>query len=531
MEKVVGIDLGTTYSCLAYLEGREPRVIPNLEGQATTPSVVSFTSTGEKLIGNLALRQAITNPQKTIFAIKRFMGKKFKSEEVQKAKERMPYPLTEAANGDVAVAVDSDLITPPEISAMILSYLKKSAEAFLGEKVEEVVITVPAHFDDHQRQATKDAAKIAGLKVLRILNEPTAASLAYGFNSKQETTVAVYDMGGGTFDITIMEINEGIFNVLATNGNTFLGGEDFDNRIVDWLIKDFREEHKIDLTQDKFALQRIKEAAEKSKRELSYTLESEINLPFICSEKPASKHIKKTLTRQKLEALTGDLVEKTIPFIEQALENSKLQPEEIDQIILVGGQTRMPLIRKKITDLFGKEPIQNINPDEIVAMGAAIQSGILKNKMTDLVVLLDVTPISLGIETENDTLVKIIEKNTTVPARKTMAFTTVEHNQKKVKIHVLQGESEVASQNVSLATFSLVGIEDAPAGVPQIDVTFEVDVDGLVKVSAKDVATGRQQKIEVRPSSGLTKEEIETLIQKHKEKEGREEKNDQTRLL
>jgi len=296
MEKVVGIDLGTTYSCLAYLEGREPRVIPNLEGQATTPSVVSFTSTGEKLIGNLALRQAITNPQKTIFAIKRFMGKKFKSEEVQKAKERMPYPLTEAANGDVAVAVDSDLITPPEISAMILSYLKKSAEAFLGEKVEEVVITVPAHFDDHQRQATKDAAKIAGLKVLRILNEPTAASLAYGFNSKQETTVAVYDMGGGTFDITIMEINEGIFNVLATNGNTFLGGEDFDNRIVDWLIKDFREEHKIDLTQDKFALQRIKEAAEKSKRELSYTLESEINLPFICSEKPASKHIKKTLT-------------------------------------------------------------------------------------------------------------------------------------------------------------------------------------------------------------------------------------------
>jgi len=531
MENVIGIDLGTTYSCVAYLEGSEPRIIPNLEGQATTPSVVSFTSTGEKLIGNLALRQAITNPQKTIFAIKRFMGKKFNSKEVQQAKERMPYHLTEAENGDVAVVVDSNLISPPEISAMILSYLKRCAEDYLGQKIKEAVITVPAHFDDHQRQATKDAAQIAGLEVLRIFNEPTAASLAYGFNNQQEKTIAVYDMGGGTFDITIMEISDGIFNVLATNGNTFLGGEDFDNRIINWLIEDFNREHQIDLTPDKFALQRIKEAAEKAKKELSYTLESEINLPFICSEKSVSKHLKKTLSRHKLESMTEDLVDKTFPFIEQALEASKLPPKAIDQIILVGGQTRMPLIRQKISEFFGKKPIQNINPDEIVAIGAAIQSGILKNKMGALVVLLDVTPISLGIETENDTFVKIIEKNTTVPARKTMAFTTVENNQKRVKIHVLQGESDKASENVSLATFNLVGIEDAPAGIPQIDVAFEVDVDGLVKVSAKDVITGREQKIEVRPSSGLTKEEINKLVQKYKEKESREDKNDQTRLL
>lgn len=531
MGQVIGIDLGTTYSCIAYLEGEEPRIIPNLEGQSTTPSVVSFTSTGEKLIGNLALRQAITNPQKTIFGIKRFMGKKFNSEEVKKAVQRLPYQLAEASNGDVVVSVDSRIISPQEISAMILGYLKQGAEAYLGEEVNETIITVPAHFNDHQRQATKDAAQISGLNVLRILNEPTSASLAYGLNTKQETIIAVYDMGGGTFDITLMEISDGIFNVLATNGNSFLGGEDFDNRIVEWLIEEFKKENNIDLFPDKFALQRIKEASEKTKRELSFTLESEINLPFICSEKSVSKHIRKRLTRRRLEALTADLVEKTFPFIEQALGDSKLQPEEIDEIILVGGQTRMPLVREKITEFFSKKPIQNINPDEIVAMGAAIQSGILKGRMTDLVVLLDVTPISLGIETEKDTFVKIIEKNTTIPAKKTMAFTTVEHKQKRVKVHVLQGESEVASQNISLAMFDLVGIEEAPAGVPQIDVSFEVDADGLVKVSAQDVATGRKQKIEVRPSSGLTKEEIEEIVLRSKTKDSLEKENDKTRLL
>lgn len=531
MAQVIGIDLGTTYSCIAYLEGDEPKIILNLEGQVTTPSLVSFTSSGERLIGNLALRQAITNPEKTIFAIKRFMGKKFNSEEVINARKRLPYKIAEAPNGDVMVDIDSKMISPQEISAMILRYLKECSEAYLGEEVNETIITVPAHFDDHQRQATKDAAKISGLNVIRVLNEPTSASLAYGLNTKKDATVAVYDMGGGTFDITFMEISEGIFNVLATNGNSFLGGEDFDNRIVEWLIEEFKKENNIDLSQDKLALQRIKEASEKAKRELSFTLESEIHLPFISSDKSVSKHIKKLLTRTKLEALTDDLVDKTLPFIEQALKDSKLEPEEIDEVILVGGQTRMPLIRKMITEFFGKDPIHNINPDEIVAMGAAIQSGILKGKMTDLVVLLDVTPISLGIETENNTFVRIIEKNTTIPAKKTMAFTTVEHDQKRVRIHVLQGESEVASQNKSLAVFDLVGIEGAPAGVPQIDVTFEIDANGLVKVSAKDLIAGREQKIEVKPSSGLTKEEIDKIILESQAKEFRKEEDDKTRLL
>lgn len=522
MGQVIGIDLGTTYSCIAYLDGEEPRVILNQEGQTTTPSVVSFTSSGERLVGNLALRQAITNPEKTIFAIKRFMGKKYNSEEVSEARKKLPYRLSEADNGDVAVAIDSKMISPQEISAMILRYLKECAEAYLGEEVSEAIIAVPAHFDDHQRQATKDAAKIAGLNVLRVLNEPTSASIAYGLDTKKEATVAVYDMGGGTFDITLMEISEGIFNVLATNGNSFLGGEDFDMRILEWLIEEFKKESNIDLSQDKLALQRIKEASERAKRELSFTLETEIHLPFITSEKSVSKHIKKSLTRSRLEALTEYLVDKTFPYMEKVLEDSKLQPEEIDEIILVGGQTRMPLIKKKITDFFGKDPIQNINPDEIVAMGAAIQSGILRGKMADLVVLLDVTPLSLGIETENDIFVKIIERNTTIPAKKTMAFTTVEHNQRRVRIHVLQGEIREASQNISLAVFDLVGIEDAPAGVPQIDVTFEIDADGLAKVSAKDVATGREQKIKVKSSSGLSKEEIDKIILESQAREFRE---------
>jgi molecular chaperone DnaK len=519
MSKVIGIDLGTTYSCVAYMEGTDPKVVPNLDGLLTTPSVVSITSSGERLIGNLALRQAFTNPKNTVTAIKRLMGKKFDSAEVQESLARVPYNLAEAPNGDLVVELGLEKISPPEISAMILEYLKQCAESYFGEEVVEAVITVPAHFNDHQRQATKDAARIASLEVLRIINEPTAASLAYGLNSKENATIAVYDMGGGTFDITLLEIHDGIFHVLATNGNTYLGGEDFDNRIVDWLTDEFKIEQNADLSQDKLALQRIKEAAEKAKRELSFTLETEINLPFIYSEKSGSKHIQKKLTRQKLEEITRDLIEKSFPFIDQALQDSKLEPEKIDDIILVGGQTRMPLIRSMISEFFRKEPKEDLNPDEIVAMGAAIQAEILKGKMRDIVLLLDVTPISLGIEAEKDQFVKIIEKNTTIPTKKSRAFTTVEHDQRRVRIHVLQGENEIASENMSLARFDLVGIESAPAGVPQIDVTFEIDADGLVRVSAKDVATKREQRIEVKPSSGLSGDQIDKIIKRGQTRE------------
>lgn len=514
MGRVIGIDLGTSFSCIAYLEGNEPRVIPNLEGQPTTPSVVSFSPSGERLIGNPALRQALTSPENTIFAIKRIIGRKYQSEEVTEAKERVGYNLAEAPNGDVMIEVNKKLISPQEISAMILGYLKECAESHFGERVTEAVVTVPAHFDDHQRQATKDAAKIAGLDVLRIINEPTAASLAYGFDIKKNATVAVFDLGGGTFDITLLEINEGIFHVLATNGDSYLGGEDFDNRIVQWLIKEFKKEHHADLSKDKLALQRIKEASEKAKQELSFTLESEINLPFVFSEKSGPKHLKKNLTRRKLEELTKDLAAKCFPLIEEALKDSKLEPSRVDEVILVGGQSRMPLIGEMINDFFGKKPNANLNPEEIVAMGAAIQSGILKGGMNELVLLLDVTPFSLGIETENNTFEKIIEKNTTIPTKKTKPFTTVEHNQRRVRIHVLQGENTIASTNTSLAMFDLIGIEPAPAGVPQIDVTFEIDADGIVKVSARDISSGREQKIAVKPSSGLKKEEIDLIIQR-----------------
>jgi molecular chaperone DnaK len=519
MSQSIGIDLGTTYSCVSYLEGNEPKVIPNLEGMQTTPSVVSFTSSGEKLIGNLALRQAITNPQNTIFAIKRLMGKKFDSDEVQEAQKKIPYQLNEAPNGDVMVQVDSTNISPQEISAMILGYLKKCAENFFGDEVTQAVITVPAHFDDHQRQATKDAAQIAGLEVLRVINEPTAASLAYGLETKKDATIAVYDLGGGTFDITLMEINEGIFHVLGTNGNSYLGGEDFDNRIVSWLIEEFEKENRVDLSDDKLALQRIKEAAEKAKRELSFTLETEINLPFIGSDQEGSKHLKIVMTRSKLEELTKDLILETFPYIDQSLSDANLDIDKIDEIILVGGQTRMPLIKELITDFFKKKPIERINPDEIVAMGASIQTAIISGNLKDLVLLLDVTPLSLGIETENEKFVKIIDKNTTIPTKQTMAFTTVEHDQRRVRVHVLQGESENVKENISLAVFDLVGITAAPAGVPQIDVTFEIDADGIVKVSAKDVATGREQGVEVRPASGLTPEEVNSIIKRTREEE------------
>ena len=519
MEKVVGIDLGTTYSCVAYMEGNEPKVIPNLEGMLTTPSVVSITSSGERLIGNLAQRQAFTNPRNTITAVKRLMGKKYDSEEAQETILRMPYELTKAHNGDLMVEMGSQKISPQEISAMILEYLKKCAESYFGEEVHEAVITVPAHFNDHQRQATKDAARIAGLEVLRIINEPTAASLAYGLDVNKNANVAVYDMGGGTFDITLLEINEGVFHVLSTNGNTYLGGEDFDNRIVDWLTEEFKREQNIDLSHDKLALQRVKEAAEKAKRELSFTSETEINLPFIYSINSGSKHIQKKLTRQKLEELTRDLIEKSLPFLDKALEDASLEPEQIDDVILVGGQTRMPLIRSMISDFFRKELKEQLNPDEIVAMGAAIQGGILKGQMTDIILLLDVTPLSLGIEIENDKFFTIIEKNTTIPTKKTKAFTTVEHDQRRVRIHVLQGDEDRASENMSLARFDLVGIESAPAGVPQIDVTFEIDADGIVRVSAKDVSTKREHSIEVKPSSGLTGDQIDKIIKRKQAEE------------
>lgn len=514
MGHVIGIDLGTTYSCVAYLEGGKPVVIPNLEGLPTTPSVVSFTGSGERLIGTLAMRQAVTNPASTFYAVKRLIGQKFRSAQVQEAMARLPYSLAEAPNGDVAFALGDRTMSPPEISAMVLGYLKSCAESFFNEPVTQAVITVPAHFDDAQRQATKDAATICGLEVLRVINEPTAAGLAYGLDAKKNGLAAVYDLGGGTFDITILEASDGVFNVLATNGDSYLGGEDFDNRILEWLVTSFRAETGTDLGRDKLALQRLKEAAERAKRELSFTAETEINLPFIVSDQGQSGHIRKTLSRTAFEAMTADLVERTVPHIEKALADAKLSSDRIDHVILVGGQTRMPLIKERVTKFFGRAPEEKIDPDQTVAMGAAIQSGILEGQVRDLVLLLDVTPFALGLETEGDGYEMIIEKNTTIPTRKVKAFTTVEHNQRRVRIHVLQGEGFLASMNKSLAVFELVGIEPAPAGVPQIDVTFEINADGLVQVSAKDKETGLGQRIEVRPSSGLTAEEVEALRRK-----------------
>jgi len=516
MSSVIGIDLGTTYSCLAYLNGDKPEVIPNLDGHLVTPSVVSFTADGQVLVGNLAQRQAVANPERTITAVKRLIGRKFDSPEIEEVRKRVPYKLVPASNGDVMIAIDNQIISPQEISSIILSYLKACAESYLGERITEAVITVPAHFNDHQRQATKDAASIAGLEVLRVINEPTAASLAFGLEARKNGTVAVFDMGGGTFDITILEIQDGVFQVLSTNGDTYLGGEDFDNRLVAWLLEEFKKESGLDLSADKFSLQRIKEAAERAKRELSFVYETEINLPFIAVSESGSKHILKKITRAKLEELTKDLVWKTIPLIEQALEEARLRPENIDEIILVGGQTRMPYLRQVVGNFFRKEPRANIDPDLIVAMGAAIQAGIIKGGANQLAVLLDVTPFSLGIETEGDTYQVIIEKNTTIPTRKTMAFTTVEHNQVRVRIHVLQGENPVASMNKSLGWFDLIGIEPAPAGVPQIDVTFEIDADGILRVSARDAATGREQGMEIHYAAGLTRGEVQSLKEKHR---------------
>ncbi|RKY03334.1 MAG: molecular chaperone DnaK [Spirochaetes bacterium] len=511
MSKVIGIDLGTTNSCVAIMEGGEPKVLVNSEGSRTTPSVVAFTDTGERLVGQVAKRQAITNYQNTIFAVKRLIGRKYNDPEVQKDIKILPYKIVEAENGDAWVEVRGKRYSPAEISAMVLQKMKQTAEDYLGEKVTEAVITVPAYFNDSQRQATKDAGRIAGLNVLRIINEPTAASLAYGLDKKKDEKIAVFDLGGGTFDISILEIGEGVFEVKSTNGDTHLGGEDFDLRIMEYLADEFKKDQGIDLRNDRMALQRLKEAAEKAKIELSTSLETDINLPFITADASGPKHLNVKLTRAKLEQLVEDLVEKVVKPCETALKDAGLTPNDINEVILVGGMTRMPMVQEKVKQIFGKEPHKGVNPDEVVAIGAAIQAGVLKGDVKD-VLLLDVTPLSLGIETLGGVFTKLIEKNTTIPTRKSQIFSTAQDNQPAVTIHVLQGEREMAADNKTLGKFELVGIPPAPRGVPQIEVTFDIDANGIVHVTAKDLGTGKEQSIKITASSGLTEEEIQRMI-------------------
>ena len=511
MGKIIGIDLGTTNSCVAIMEGGEPKVIINEEGGRTTPSMVAFTDSGERLVGQVAKRQAVTNPENTIFAVKRLIGRKYDSEEVKKAIEICPYKIVKAKNGDAWVHVRGKDYSPAEISAMILQKMKKTAENYLGEEVKDAVITVPAYFNDSQRQATKDAGRIAGLNVLRIINEPTAASLAYGLQEKKEEKIAVFDLGGGTFDISMLELGEGVFEVKATNGDTFLGGEDFDNRIIDYLADEFKKDQGIDLRGDKMALQRLKEAAEKAKMELSTSMETEINLPFITADQSGPKHLTMKLTRAKLESLVDDLLEKLEEPCRIALKDAGWTPSDIDEVILVGGMTRMPAVQERVKRIFGKEPHKGVNPDEVVAIGAAIQAGVLKGEVKD-VLLVDVTPLSLGIETLGGVMTKLIEKNTTIPTRKSQIFSTAADNQPAVSIHVLQGEREMAADNKTIGRFELVGIPPAPRGVPQIEVTFDIDANGILHVSAKDLGTGKEQSIKITASSGLTEEEIERMI-------------------
>ncbi len=509
MAKVIGIDLGTTNSCVAVMEGGEPTVIPNSEGGRTTPSVVAFTKSGERLVGTVAKRQAITNSENTVFSIKRFMGRKYS--EVQHEIELVPFKVVAGPNNDARVEIQGKQYSPPEISAMILQKMKQTADDYLGDRITKAVVTVPAYFNDSQRQATKDAGKIAGLEVLRIINEPTAASLAYGLDKKKDETIAVYDLGGGTFDISILEIGEGVFEVKSTNGDTHLGGDDFDQRVIDWIADEFKKEQGIDLRQDRMALQRLKEAAEKAKSELSTAQQTEINLPFITADQSGPKHLTMTLTRSKLEQLVSDLIDRTVEPCKKALADAGIEARDVDEVVLVGGQTRMPAIQDLVKKLFGKEPHKGVNPDEVVAVGAAIQGGVLVGEVEDIL-LLDVTPLSLGIETKGGILTRLIERNTTIPTKKSETFTTAEDNQTSVEVHVLQGERDMAMYNKTIGRFHLDGIPPAPRGVPQIEVTFDIDANGIVNVSAKDLATEREQRITITASSGLGQEEIDKMI-------------------
>ncbi len=516
MGKVIGIDLGTTNSCVALMEGGEPQVIPNAEGARTTPSMVAFTDQGEQLVGQIAKRQAVTNPERTVFAAKRLIGRRFDSEEVQRFKRVSPFGVEPSENGDAWIRLGERLRAPQEVSAIVLAKMKDIAADFVGEPITEAVITVPAYFNDAQRQATKDAGKIAGLNVQRIINEPTAAALAYGLGNAEGKTIAVFDLGGGTFDISILELGDGVFEVKSTNGDTYLGGEDFDQRIVDYLIQQFQTETGIDLRRDNMALQRLKESAERAKHELSSVSQTDVNLPFIAADASGPKHLNLGLTRERLEALVADLIDALVSPCETALQDAGLRREEIDEVILVGGMTRMPRVREKVAEIFGKKPQAGVNPDEVVAIGAAIQGGVLKGEVED-VLLLDVTPLSLGVETQGGVATKIIDKNTTIPTKKSQVFSTTEDNQSVVRIHVLQGEREMAADNKSLGRFELVGIPPAPRGVPQIEVTFEIDTDGVVSVSAKDLGTGKSQAIRVTASGGLTQPEIERLVREAEE--------------